>query len=225
MRILAFDTTAVLGSIALLDGDVLLEEMELEAPQGFSSVLFAATQELLARHGMSVQDVDAFASASGPGTFTGVRVGLTAAKALAEATGKPAIGVSNLQAMAAFGSSDIRAAASDARRGDVYGGLFDANLRELADEIVAPMADWIASLPPGLTEVVTPDAALLAERFPYAVRIIEQRTLAAAVARIGRDRLMSGASGDPAGLDANYVRRADAEMKWKDEPVARTAGS
>ena len=73
--ILAVDTTHDYGSIALARGDELLEEMPLHAAEGFAQILYGRLRELLARHGVALADVDRFAAASGPGSFTGVRVG------------------------------------------------------------------------------------------------------------------------------------------------------
>ncbi len=107
----------------------VIEEVALDSPDGFAHVLFGEIERLLARHGLGIEQVDAFASASGPGSFTGVRVGLTAVKGLAEATGRKVVAVSNLEALAWFGSRPLRAAVLDARRGEVYGGVYDAGLR------------------------------------------------------------------------------------------------
>lgn len=198
-RILAVDTTAELGSAALIEDDRVVEEVSLRAPDGFSPVIFGAIQQLLQRHEWPLESVDCFAGASGPGSFTGVRVCLTAVKGLAEAVGKPAIGVSNLQALAALAAGDIRAVWIDARRGEIYGGVFDSQLQPLAEEVVAPMERWKNSLPPNAT-------ILQGGEVP----------LAAAIGQIAMRRYRSGDCPDPAALDANYVRRSDAELFWKE---------
>src|SRR6476660_3106147 len=105
MRILAIDTTSEFGSLALLQGGVLLEEQPLHAPEGFSQLLYSFIDSLLRRHDWSLPSIDVFAAAAGPGSFTGVRVGLTAAKGLADATARGALAVSNLKALAAFGET------------------------------------------------------------------------------------------------------------------------
>src|SRR6185312_15718033 len=84
--VLAIDTTADVGSIALASERGLIEEVVLDSPDGFAHVLLDEIEGLLKRHELNVWQIDAFASASGPGSFTGVRVGLTAVKGLAEAT-------------------------------------------------------------------------------------------------------------------------------------------
>jgi tRNA threonylcarbamoyladenosine biosynthesis protein TsaB len=199
LRILAFDTTSPLGSIALHESGQLLEEVTIESPDGFSPVIFGAIQGLLERHHWKVDSIDAFASAAGPGSFTGVRVSLAAAKGLAEAAGKPVIGVSNLQAGAVLGSGPVRAPWIDARRGEVYGGLYSAALDKLAEERVLPFDAWRSSLPP--------DAEIVA---------CGGRPLAAAIAAIAAKRLLRGDVPPAEALDANYLRRSDAELFWKD---------
>ena len=196
--ILALDTTTDPGSIALADGDRLLEEVVLKAPEGYGDILFIEIDHLLSRHSLTLRDIECFASASGPGTFTGVRAGLTAVKGLADATGRAVVGVSNLQAVAWFSEGDLRAPVLDARRGDVYGGVYDARLRSVQDEVVTKYEDWVAGLPPGATPVT------------------QQQPLARAIAAIAWERLQAGLAQDPAELDANYVRRSDAEMMWRE---------
>ena len=117
MLTLAVDTTAGFGSIALADANGVREEVLIHAPEGFSNVLFGAIEGLLARQAVTLQEIELFAGASGPGSFTGVRVGLSAIKGLAEVLGKRVVSVSNLEALAEFGQSDARATVIDARRG------------------------------------------------------------------------------------------------------------
>src|SRR5258708_13293751 len=147
LYVLAIDTTGDVGSIALVDEGGLIQEVVLNSPDGFAHVLFDEIERLLERHSLNVSQMDAFASASGPGSFTGVRVGLTAAKGLAEATGHKAIAVSNLQALAWYGSGPLRAVMLDARRGEVYGGVYDASLQLVQEEAFAALPVWLASLP------------------------------------------------------------------------------
>ncbi|MEK7751980.1 MAG: tRNA (adenosine(37)-N6)-threonylcarbamoyltransferase complex dimerization subunit type 1 TsaB, partial [Acidobacteriota bacterium] len=122
-RILAIDTTGEIGSLALVEGGGVVDEMQLQSPEGFAQILFEALGRLLARNSWRAGEIDCFAAAAGPGAFTGVRVGLAAAKGLGEAFGKPVVAVSNLQVIAAFGSGPLRAVFFDARRGEIYGFL------------------------------------------------------------------------------------------------------
>jgi tRNA threonylcarbamoyladenosine biosynthesis protein TsaB len=196
--ILALDTTHEHGSLAVVRGGETLEEELLHEPAGFSQVLYGRLEALLARHGVALADIDCFAAASGPGSFTGVRVGLACIKGLAEALGKPAIAVSNLQALATFGTSPLRAVVIDARRDEIYGAVYDAAGVLVCPEVVARYDDWRATLPVEVTEFIT-----------------DPRPLAAAIARLAAERLSRGDTGDPAAIDANYVRRSDAELFLK----------
>jgi tRNA threonylcarbamoyladenosine biosynthesis protein TsaB len=216
--VLAFDTTHEYGSLALARGEETLEELPLHAPAGFAHVIYGHLGALLERHGTAVEAIDCFAAASGPGSFTGVRVGLACVKGLAEAVGKPAVAVSNLEAVASFGAAPLRAAVLDARRDEVYGAVYDAAGGLVTPEVVAPFAAWLKSLPAGELEFVslnfTPDLA--GTRFAAARVVSAPRSLAAAIARIAVRRYHRGQALDPAALDANYVRRSDAELFWKE---------
>lgn len=198
IKILAVDTTSSLASIAIADGERVIEEVVLKTGDGFDRVLFAQIENLLTRHRLRLADLDGFASASGPGTFTGVRVGLAAVKGFAEAMSRKVVAVSNLKAMAEFGTAELRAPWIDARRGEIYGAVYNAALELVHDEVVIKYDAWLASLPPGV-EILS-----------------EPRALAGAIGKIAARAFAAGAALDPAAVDANYVRRCDAEQAWKD---------
>ncbi len=199
MLTLAVDTTAESGSIALADENGIREEVLIHAPQGFSRVLFGEIEALLARQGVGLRDIELFAGASGPGSFTGVRVGLSAIKGLAEVLGKRVVAVSNLEALAEFGTTAMRATVIDAHRGEVYAALYD-----------------------GAGNAIIPEAVLPFERFAQLVGgreaewIREPRAIAGAVAAIAIRKATKGLAQDPAAIEANYVRRSDAELLWKE---------
>ncbi len=209
--ILAVDTTHEYGSLALARGGKTLEEVLLHGPEGFAHILYDRLARLLERHGVKVCEVDCFAAASGPGSFTGVRIGLSCVKGLADACAKPLVAVSNLEAMARFGSAPLRAVLLDARRGEIYGAVYDAAGRAVVPETVGKFEHWLATLPPDELEFVTMDFPLEKARVTTA-----PRALAGAVAAIALERLRAGRALDPAAADANYVRRSDAELNWKD---------
>jgi tRNA threonylcarbamoyladenosine biosynthesis protein TsaB len=200
VRLLAIDTTSDFGSIALAEGDRVLEEVAMRSPDGYAHVMFPEIEALLVRHKLKITDIEGFAAAAGPGSFTGVRVGLTAAKGLAEATGRKVVAVSNLQAIASFGTRALRAPVIDARRGDIFGAVYDAELRLVAPEVVMKFEDWSRTLPADV-EVMNDTP----------------RLLAGAIARIAAARFEAGLAQDPAEIDANYVRRSDAELMWRDK--------
>jgi tRNA threonylcarbamoyladenosine biosynthesis protein TsaB len=218
MRILAVDTTAHFGSLALYNDGQILETL-LHAPEGFGTILFDRITQLLKQAACEIGDIDLFAGAAGPGSFTGVRLGLTAIKGLAEAAGKPAFGISNLQALAEYGRTPLCATVIDARRGEIYGALYDASGAVIQAEAVLPFLKWLDHLPDGEIGFISPDfgpflPSLRGTRFENS-EVIEQRAIAAAVAFIAMQRLRDGDHGDPAAIDANYVRRSDAELLFK----------
>jgi len=208
--ILSLDTTSEFGSIALTEGDRTIEEVPLHSPDGFGHVLFQHIQALLSRHGVPPREIDCFAAASGPGSFTGVRVGLTAVKGLAETTGQRVVAVSNLRALASFGSAQLRAPIIDARRGEVYAALYNSRLETVMPEVVLKLEDWLRQLPPERFEFVS--SAPIDTRHPV---LTPPPELAAAIGRIAWREFSAGRAQDPAAIDANYVRRSDAEIFWK----------
>ncbi len=208
--LLAIDTTSDYGSLALAEGGRVVEEVALHSADGFAHTLFGEIERLLARHQLQFGDLGGFAAAAGPGSFTGVRVGLTAVKGLAEATGRQVVAVSNLQALAWFGTRPLRAPVIDARRGQVFGGVYNAALEVVQPEIVMKFEEWVRTLPRDV-EIVANGFAVPATDVP----IFEApRALAGAVACIASGRFLAGLAQDPAEIDANYVRRSDAELMW-----------
>ena len=218
--LLALDTTNQWGSLALVRGAETLEEVTVHAPDGFAQVIYGELRKLLSGRSIALTDIDCFASASGPGSFTGVRVGLSCIKGLAEACGKPALAVSNLQAVASFGTATLRAVLIDARRGQVYAAVYNEKGEIVGPEVVMGLTVWLAGLPEGDLQLVSTDFApfkqeLAASRFAQASRVMARPALAAAIGQIASRRFCAGDATDPAALDANYVRRSDAELFWK----------
>src|SRR5712692_10509918 len=128
MTVLTIDTTSEFGSLALARDAEMMEAVSLHSREGFGHLIFQEIVALLGRRGLKLPDIEGYAAASGPGSFTGVRVGLTAAKGLAEAHGKRVVPVSNLLALAYGGRGELRAVLVDARRGEIYGAVYDAQL-------------------------------------------------------------------------------------------------
>ena len=220
--ILALDTTHEFGSIALLEGRNVVEEMLLHSPDGFGHVLFGHLDQLLDRNGRRVDQIECFAAAAGPGSFTGVRVGLACIKGLAEAVGRKVVTVSNLEALAWFGSARQRAVVLDARRGEIYGAVYGAEGRALCEPVVTQFPAWLAALPEGEVEFISTDftpfqPALAGTRFERSTIVTAPRALAAAIGAIAYDHFRAGLARDPADIDADYIRRSDAELFWKEQ--------
>jgi tRNA threonylcarbamoyladenosine biosynthesis protein TsaB len=210
MLTLAVDSTADYGSIALADEQGCRDEVLLHAPQGFSHVLFGEIEALLGRNGVALKDIDLFAGASGPGSFTGVRVGLSAVKGLAEVMGKRVAAVSNLRALAEFGTANLRATVIDAHRGEIYGAVYDSSGTPVVPEIVAPLEKFLTLIPRGV-EWISPCPEILPGMEQNAITQAP-RAIAGMIARVAMRR---GPGEDPAAIEANYVRRSDAELLFR----------
>jgi len=223
MILLAADTSGKHGSIALTrmpddanrPDDRPMEILEVVPLAGgtFSAQLVPQIAALLGKHGLGVRDIGAVAVASGPGSFTGLRVGLAAIKALAEVLRKPIAAVSLLEAVARSAKTLGRiTAVLDAGRGEVYAGEYDVgDSVQMRSARLVPR-DELFSLASGCT-VVTPDpriandareAGLSAEEVP------EPRS--DTIARLGWEKVQAGETVTPEDLEANYIRRSDAEI-------------
>jgi tRNA threonylcarbamoyladenosine biosynthesis protein TsaB len=218
MLLLAIDTSGKQGSIALAragDGEEL-EVIESVALAGgtFSAQLIPQIAELLSHHGFSKFDIGGFAVAAGPGSFTGLRIGLAAVKALAEVLQKPIAAVSLLQVCAMMSGVQGKVmAALDAGRGDVYlgeyGGPFGAD--GARREHMLSRAEFLEQAK-GWT-VVSPDAVWVEAAKGAGLSVITLPAITAAeVAKLGWGKLRTGETVTPEQLEANYIRRTDAEM-------------
>jgi tRNA threonylcarbamoyladenosine biosynthesis protein TsaB len=217
MIFLATDTSGKEGSLALARGDgARLEILEVAALEGgnFSAQLVPHIAALLAKHRLSKRDIGGFAVATGPGSFTGLRVGLAAVKGLAEALGKPVVAVSRLEAVArASATLGSVLAALDAGRRQAYVGEY-----EVADESASCVKEHLLSweelaVCAAGRMVATPDKAVAEVLRQAAVRVLETEvTRADAIARIGWKKLAAGEVSDVSALEANYIRRTDAEI-------------
>ena len=213
MTILALDTTSEFASLAVRRNAKTVIEITLESSEGFAHLIFPAIDQILDQASVRFAEIDCFAAASGPGSFTGVRVGLSAVKGLASAAGKRAAGISNLRALALFGKKPRRAVVIDARRGEIYAAVYDAKLQPVLPETVLPLAKLLKTLDICEIWFVSQNADIFRETgLPFT---LAPKTLAPAIALCAE---LDGPAGwqDPALLDANYVRRSDAELFWQE---------
>ena len=222
MIILALDLTSEFGSLAVRSGGVVAAAVAIHSSEGFAHLVFAAITQVLNQAGVDLRQVDCFASANGPGAFTGVRVGLSTVKGLAEASGKAAAGISNLRALSTFGRTEAqRAVVLDARRGEIFGAVYDGECELVAPEMVARFDGWLESLLSSRYEFVFQHGfalptSLQGTRFEGRPTTEAPRHLAEAIALCAELDGERGMWSDPAALDANYVRRSDAELFWRD---------
>jgi tRNA threonylcarbamoyladenosine biosynthesis protein TsaB len=221
MLLLVTDTSGKHGSVALAragegtkpNGIAVIEEMPL-AGGTFSAQLVPQIAALLAKHGFSKTDIDAFVVVSGPGSFTGLRVGLAAIKALAEILRKPIVPVSLLEVVAlASGAQGKILAALDAGRGEVYVGEYEIAgdaARPLQEQLLPKDEFWSGA---GNTAVTTPDETLATSARNAGISVLPVATPSAEmISRLGWQKLQAGKTVSPEQLEANYIRRSDAEI-------------
>jgi tRNA threonylcarbamoyladenosine biosynthesis protein TsaB len=220
MLLLVTDTSGKHGSVALVRAGPasgseirLLESVPL-AGGTFSAQLVPQIAGLLSKHGLNQKAIDGFIVISGPGSFTGLRVGLAAIKALAEILGKPIVPLSLLEVIATAANTEGNLlAVLDAGRGEVYTGEYivgrDAAARNLSEELLPRNA----FLSPRRGLVVSTADTGLAQIAREAGMTVHQVTVdAESIARVGWRKLQSGETVSPEQLDANYIRRSDAEI-------------
>jgi tRNA threonylcarbamoyladenosine biosynthesis protein TsaB len=217
MRVLAVETSTRAGGVALLDNERLVAEYLLDVSVTHSERLLAAIDHVIADAGWAAADLQGLAVAAGPGSFTGLRVGISTVKGLALALGVPVAAVPTLDAMAAampWASLPV-CPVLQARRNEVYGALYrwdgESVRRESAYLAVSP--DELAAR---LSEptIVLGDAAD-AIRSPHARRVPPPRRVPspACVAILGRARLLLGETVSAAGLAPFYLRPSEAELR------------
>ena len=148
MIVLALDTCDSRGSLAVLRDDEVVKAIAHEGTSDYSSWVLPTADEALRAAGVGIRDVEVFAAATGPGSFTGVRIALTTVKAWGEAYGKGLAGVSRLKAMAleASGAGAYVAAFADAHRDQVFGALFRREgtaLTPVESEMLAAPAEFL----------------------------------------------------------------------------------
>jgi tRNA threonylcarbamoyladenosine biosynthesis protein TsaB len=237
MLILAIDTSTRMGSAAILRDSTVLAEVSGYEETPYSSRIFRDVALLQDRAGCTLDQIDVFAVAAGPGSFTGLRVGLTAVKAWAEIYGKPIAAVSGLEAIAVEALADGASGAQfvapflDARRGQLFGAIYrrvvdaPSNLVLASDESILSLDEFLDLLRGLSAELAflassTPDVlpkARIAEVLPGARVVTVSAALAPVIGRLGLERANRGEVVDAMRLDANYVRRSDAELKWTDQ--------
>jgi tRNA threonylcarbamoyladenosine biosynthesis protein TsaB len=218
MLILGVDTSGKGGSIGL----VVFEQenvrtLEVVALEGgtFSAQLVPQISDTLNRHNLTKRDIDGFAVVSGPGSFTGLRVGLAAIKALAEVLQKPIAAVSLLEVIARVSElqGDVTAAL-DAGRGEVYAADFQISgpQANISHQQLFTLAEFVAANSD--RRIITPDAKIADFIRENGLRVTQiDRPRADAIGRLGFKKIQAGDVISPEALDANYIRRSDAEVK------------
>jgi tRNA threonylcarbamoyladenosine biosynthesis protein TsaB len=233
MIILALDTSSRLCSLAVLGDGELLSSTGGVSDEPYASRVFADLNRVMAQARVELAQIELFAVATGPGAFTGLRVGLAAVKGWSEVFGRPVAAVSVLESIAAQAQAtrpaQMLAPVMDARGGHLYGGLFrrdetDGRLLAMAEEVVLSHDEYfrwvrqVAGSESPLFVTTTPEmvkAALAPSSLAGAALEEVSGELAPSIGRLGLARSRRGELVDSLALEANYVRRSDAETKWR----------
>jgi len=218
MLLLGVDTSGKIGSLALARvtaAGSLLEIVEEVALAGgtFSAQLVPQIASLLEKHGSTKGDLAGFAVVSGPGSFTGLRVGLAAIKALAEILRKPIAAVSLLDVIARSGANEGRVfSVLEAGRGDFYVGDYEVGRPvRMHSERLQCKEDFFAESKSQL--VVTPDKSIADAVRNAGFRVAQvAHPRSGEIARLGWERIQQGETVLPENLEANYMRHSDAEI-------------
>ena len=226
LRILAFETSAKAGSVALLEDGRLLAENYQNTGLTHSQTVMTMAEDLLKNCSLTPQQIDALAVAAGPGSFTGVRIGVAAAKGFAWGGEKPLYGVSTLEAMALqLGVyHGLVVPVMDARRSQVYNALFRAekgNLERLTPDRAISLAELAEELKKHEKPIfLVGDGSVLCyetlrEQVPHLILPPEHRMhqRASGVAIAAYEQYLAGEPADAATLTPNYLRLSQAERE------------
>ena len=226
MLLLAFETSAKAASVALFEDNILLGEQYQNTGLTHSQTLLVMAEDLLKQCGKTTQDVTAVAVAGGPGSFTGVRIGVAAAKGLAWGAELPCYGVSTLESMAlTLGIYEgYVCACMDARRNQVYNALFYVNqgkMERYSEDRAIALSDLKTELEhiDGPIFLVGDGSNLtyntLHDAIPELILPAEHRMhqRASGVALAAAKKIAAGETGDAAAMTPNYLRLSQAERE------------
>ena len=214
MRVLAVDTTTERGSVAVTEDDCVRGEVRLASSEGHSRRLLPAVDFLLHSLGLRPGDVEAFAVTTGPGSFTGLRVGLSTVQGLALGAGRPCLGMSALDVLAAriAGTAPAAVALMDAYRGEVYGAVYDAE-GTMVGRASVERPEVLIARTPAVAAFVGDGAQrhreLIVSLRPGALFPPRSLFLAGTLGRLAAPRLNRGEGVAPAALRPLYLREPD----------------
>lgn len=229
MILLAFDTAQGALSAAIMDGEGVLASSFEPRTRGHAEALMPLLETMLAEAALGFADLDALAVTVGPGTFTGLRVGLAAARGLALARSLPLVGVTTLEAVAepaGAEADEIAIALFDARRDEVYMQAFAPTLAPLTPPLLVGLDEAVAHLPEGRAVLVGTGAELLAPRLeaagrPFRLSPAKPQPDAQAVGRIALARIAAqGLGAFRVAPEPLYIRAPDAKLPGGRDPEA-----
>jgi tRNA threonylcarbamoyladenosine biosynthesis protein TsaB len=220
MLLLSIDTSGKSGGITLAQGDENVFHVLESAPIAggtFSAQLVPTLAALLQKHGFTVGDIGGFVAVSGPGSFTGLRVGLSAVKGLAEVLKKPIAIISLLEALAVLSEKQGKVVtALDAGREEVYFGMYEVAGKQgarTAEQLLSNVEFLGKIRDENPDQIITSDETIVQLGAAAGIRVQKmERPGSQEVAQIGLQKLLAGETVSVEELDANYIRRSDAEI-------------
>lgn len=222
MYILAIDTATNSGGVALSRNSELIGEVMLKTPLEYSDRLLGMVEFLLKQLSINLDMIDCFSVAVGPGSFTGMRIGIAAVKGFCHALDRPVVDVSTLQALAWSyrWSGDPVAPMIDARRQQIYGAVYEhpasQESRLLQPEVVLPPADWLSTLPKNRYLFVGDGAQMysrtVAAYHPDGRLLRTDNRILTALCEMAFWRFTRGEVLSARRLQAHYIRPSDAQM-------------
>jgi tRNA threonylcarbamoyladenosine biosynthesis protein TsaB len=228
VKVLGIDTSTSCGSVGLIDNESVIAECLLDIPVTHSERLLNSIDHVLEQGECSIEDLDGWAISLGPGSFTGLRIGLSTIKGLAFATQKPVAGVPTLDALA-FNTSPtpyLICPILDARKGEVYTAFY-----QYKEDLLRQISAYQAIRPEDLAKKIEGKAIFLGSGVKTYGEYLRKTIPALAafvpdplnlphgsvIARLGLERLRSNNSLDLSTSTPIYVRASEAEIKWKEK--------
>jgi tRNA threonylcarbamoyladenosine biosynthesis protein TsaB len=219
-KLLILETSGRSGVVALAEGETLRRSRALDETRRHARDLAPAVAELLAAEGWSPRELQAVLVSRGPGSYTGLRVGIMSAKAFAYATGCALIGVDTFAAIALQAGPEVELAdvLADAQQDNVYVQTFrrDVIPGAASDLAIRPFAEWLASRDKNAW-VTGPALVKLRERLPAKLQVVAPEQWdprPESLLRLGLPRYLAGERDDVWKLEPLYLRPSSAEEKW-----------
>ncbi|MCK4325357.1 tRNA (adenosine(37)-N6)-threonylcarbamoyltransferase complex dimerization subunit type 1 TsaB [bacterium] len=227
MIVLSMDTSTRTGSVAVVEKSGLIAEYNLNIAETHTSRLMPMIDQVLRDARFTIKEMDAIAVGLGPGSFTGLRIGIATAKGLAMALNKPIVGIPTLDALAHNLSSapGLICPILDAKRGEIYTALYRYRgyiLKKLTENLVLPMRDLLPKINEPVTflgdaidiyqDLIEEELGKKASFAPISLRLPR----AANVAVLAFKKLKAGKEGPLHRIKPLYIRRAEAEVRWQE---------
>lgn len=229
VKVLGINTSTIFGSVGLVDEDRVIGEYSLNIPVTHSERLMTSIDRLLTDTRVHLDEIEGYAVTRGPGSFTGLRIGIATVKGLAFATGRPVVAVSSLEALASnlCDSPNEICPVLDARKKEIYAARFriasSGRLRRLTPDRVLSPGDLVREIHGPVTflgdglEVYGPFLRRRLGSRAFFVNPALGHIHGAVVARIGLGRLKRGETLDLVSLVPHYIRRSEAETKYEEK--------